>query len=59
MNYLITQLIRASHGYVYETAGIINGFFDDPAQAKACAFKIKTLFHSEVEVCGCKLAVSL
>lgn len=56
---LITQLIRTFNGYTYESAGVINGFFDDPQTARNCAHVIRTQVHGEVEVCGCKLAVSL
>lgn len=59
MHSLISQLIRTFHGYAYESAGVINGFFDDPQTARNCARVIRTRLHSDVEVCGCKLAVSL
>ena len=57
MNSLITQLIHACHGYVYESAGTINGFFDDPETTAACANLIKERLSAEVQVCGCGLAV--
>ncbi|MDD5036580.1 MAG: hypothetical protein PHE55_17700 [Methylococcaceae bacterium] len=59
MSQQIIQLIRSCSGYVYETAGIINGFFDDPQKAKACAHKISRLVESEVSLCGCELTVSV
>ncbi len=58
MDTLISQLIRSFHGYVYESAGVINGFFDDPRTARDCARQIKAQFNAEVEVCGCRLVVS-
>ena len=58
MNSLITQLIRSCHGYVYETAGIISGYFDDPTDARSCAQTIESKFRAHVDVCGCELVVS-
>jgi hypothetical protein len=58
MNTLI-QLIRSCNGHVYVTAGIIAGYFDDPAQARACAEKIQSQYHTDVKVCGCNVAVAL
>lgn len=57
MNVLISQLIRSCHGYVYESAGIISGFFDDPSDAKSCARTIEAKFHAHVDLCGCELMV--
>lgn len=55
----ICSLIRSSQGYVYERAGTINGFFDDPSQARICAALLRTRFECEVELCGCELSVSM
>lgn len=57
MNILIAQLIRSCHGYAYETAGIISGFFDDPGEARTCARHIEDRFHAPVVICGCELTV--
>lgn len=57
MNILIAQLIRSFHGYAYETAGIISGFFDSPQEAKTCAARIEAEFNARVDLCGCELAV--
>jgi hypothetical protein len=58
MNSLISQLIRSCHGYVYETAGIISGFFDDPSEARSCALCITSKFQKQVEVCGCEIVIT-
>ena len=58
MNALIAQLIRSCHGYAYETAGIITGFFDNPQQARTCAARIEAQFNTHVDLCGCELAVT-
>ena len=55
----ISTVIRSSHGYVYETAGIINGFFDDPFVARQCAELLRTRYACQVLLCGCELSVSL
>jgi len=57
MNTLITQLIRNCRGYVYESAGIISGFFDDPSDARQCASRIEAQIHVHVDLCGCELMV--
>lgn len=54
----ITNIIRASHGYVYESAGILNGFFDDPDLARQCAALLRHQFECQVQLCGCELSVS-
>lgn len=59
MNTIIVTLIHSFNGYIYETAGLITGFFSDPKQAHACASKIQTVAHREVEVCGSQLGVWL
>ncbi|HUL11743.1 MAG TPA: hypothetical protein VLU73_06200 [Methylococcaceae bacterium] len=59
MNTLIITLIRSFNGYIYETAGVITGFFSDAGQARACAKKIQAVAGRTVEVCGSQLAVSL
>lgn len=59
MNSLIIALIRSFHGYIYETAGVITGFFNDPRQAHACAREIQAIAGKVVDVCGSQLAVSL
>ena len=58
MNGLISQLIRSCHGYVYETAGVITGYFDDPGEARRCAQTIEAKFQRIVALCGCELAVT-
>ncbi|NJD05089.1 MAG: hypothetical protein FIA97_01145 [Methylococcaceae bacterium] len=58
MNSLISQVIRSCHGYVYETAGVITGYFDDPHEARLCAQTIEARFHRIVDLCGCELAVT-
>ena len=55
----IYSLIRLSQGYVYERAGTISGFFDDPSQARICATLLRTQLKCEVEICGCELSVSM
>lgn len=57
MNTIIVTLIHSFNGYIYETAGLITGFFNDPEQAHACASKIQTVSGREVEVCGSQLFV--
>lgn len=59
MNALIVALIHSFNGYIYETAGMITGFFNDPEQAHACARKIQAAGAKEVEVCGSQLSVLL
>jgi hypothetical protein len=59
MSALIISLIHSFNGYIYETAGVITGFFSDPRQARACAQKIQAVAGRDVEVCGSQLAVSL
>jgi len=59
MSALIIALIHSCNGYIYETAGVITGFFSDPRQARACAQKIQAVAGRDVEVCGSQLAVSL
>lgn len=54
----ISQLIRASNGYVYESAGVINGYFDDPSRARECANLLTSRFNCQVNICGCELSVS-
>lgn len=49
----IAQIIRASQGYVYESAGVLTGFFDDPNLARQCAELLKVRFGYSVELCGC------
>lgn len=55
----ICNFIRSSQGYVYERAGTINGFFDDPDQAHRCANLLRSHFNCDVEICGCELSVSM
>lgn len=57
MNAVILVLVRSFSGYSYETAGQIEGFFNDPVQAHACASEIETVTHKEVEVCGSQITV--
>jgi uncharacterized protein YutD len=57
MNTTIVTLIHSFNGYIYETAGLITGFFSDSEQAHACASKIQTVSDREVEVCGSQLFV--
>jgi len=59
MNAIIVSLIHSFNGYIYETAGLITGFFNDPEQAHACASKIQSVAKRPVEVCGSQLSVSL
>ncbi|QSA96221.1 hypothetical protein [Methylococcus sp. EFPC2] len=59
MNAVIVALIHAFNGTIYETAGIISGFFNDPEQAHACAHRIRVQTKSVVEVCGSQLSVFL
>lgn len=59
MHSVINQLIRSCNGYVYESAGLINGFFDDPQTARNCALNLRSQVRGQVEVCGCKVSVSL
>lgn len=59
MNDLIAILIRSSTGYMHETAGVIIGFFNDPAEAHRCADQIAAAVGKIAEVCGSQLSVSL
>ena len=57
MNKLIIQRIHTFRGYVYETAGVLTGFFSSPETARACGYEIRARFAAEVEICGCQLTV--
>jgi hypothetical protein len=59
METVIERVIRTFNGYGYTVAGVIIGFFDDPAQAQACALQIINLTHHEVEVFGSQLTLVL
>lgn len=59
MQQLISKLIRSFNGYVYISAGFINGFFDDPEQTRICAARIEAQFDRSVTICGCELTVSV
>jgi len=59
MNSLIISLIISYDGYIYESAGTISGFFDDPEHARSCASSVRSRLGLEVQVCGCGLAVAL
>lgn len=57
MKTAIIMQIRAFHGYVYETVGVVTAFFSGPEQAKACAEELKTRWGTHVTLCGCQLTV--
>jgi hypothetical protein len=59
METVIKNVIRMFNGYGYAVAGVVIGFFDDPAQAQACAFQIINLTHYEVDVFGSQLIMVL
>ncbi|BBA35396.1 hypothetical protein sS8_3459 [Methylocaldum marinum] len=59
METVIEQLIRTFNGYGYAVAGVVIGFFDDPAQARACAFQIVNLTQQDVDVFGNQLIMVL
>lgn len=59
MRDLIDRLIRSFNGYMYETAGVIAGFFDDPGQAQQCARELASLLDKNIEVCGNYLTVPM
>jgi hypothetical protein len=55
----IETLIRRFHGHIYEVAGVVFGYFDDPAQTCHCAHEIRSLIQRDVELCGCQLSIVL
>ena len=57
MNTSIILQIQTFHGYAHETAGIVNGFFDVPEEARACGHELSTRCGADVEICGCQLTV--
>jgi len=59
METVIEPIIRAFNGYCYAVAGVVIGFFDDPAQTQECAHRIVDLTHHEVEVFGNQLTMVL
>ncbi|QSA98499.1 hypothetical protein [Methylococcus sp. EFPC2] len=59
MNNLIAELIRSSKGYFHETAGVMVCFFNDPEQARRCAYKITATTGKTAEVCGNQLSIVL
>lgn len=59
MEELIFKLVHTNSGYFYESAGVINAFFDDPAKAHQCAKKISEAIGINVEVCGDQIIVEL
>jgi hypothetical protein len=59
METVIERVIHAFNGYGYAVAGVVIGFFDDPAQAQACAVQIINLTHYQVDVFGNQLTLVL
>ncbi len=55
----IETLIRKCHGRVHEAAGLVFGYFDDPAQTHRCAYEIELLTHRKVELCGCQISLPI
>ncbi|MGX2042104.1 hypothetical protein ACWJKU_18550 [Methylocaldum sp. MU1018] len=59
METVIERIILAFNGHCYAVAGVVMGFFDDPAQTQECALRIANLTHHEVEVFGNQLTLVL
>jgi len=56
---LLEVMIRAFNGYVYRSAGVLTGFFNDPDEAKECA-KIIIIYHDkQVEICGTQITIAV
>lgn len=56
---IIKHLIVSYRGHTFESVGAINGYFDDPRQARNCANSLSRLLQKPVPVCGCSLTVAL
>ena len=56
---LLEQMIHAFHGQVYQSAGTLNGFFDDPERARECARAIALYHHKEAEVIGTQVTIAV
>ncbi len=52
----ILALVKQFHGYGYETAGLVDCFFEDRKQAEACAGSIRALKYI-VEVYGSMIVI--
>lgn len=53
----LDRIVRAFHGYTYQSAGVIIGFFDAPEQANQCASAIAEHIDKQVNVCGTQVTI--
>lgn len=56
---LLEPMIRAFHGKVDRSAGMLNALFDDSELAKACAQAITTYHRKKPELSGRRLSIPL
>ena len=56
---LLEQMIRAFHGHAHQSAGVLNGFFDDPEQARECARAITRYHHKQAEAVGTQVTIPM
>lgn len=54
----IEQIIHTYHGYAYQSAGVIFGFFNDPDMAESCALQLNLFLHRHVMVCGGQISIN-
>ena len=55
----IAKLVQMNNGYMYEAAGVINAFFENPAEAHKCAEMISEVMGLRVEVCGDQIVIEV
>lgn len=56
---LLEQMIHAFRGKVYESAGTLNAFFDDPEQAKECVQAIAVHHKMHADICGTQITIAV
>lgn len=56
---IVKHMIISHRGHTFESAGAINGYFDDPRMARNCANSLSRLLNKPVQVFGCSLTITL
>jgi hypothetical protein len=55
----IAKLVKMNNGYIYETAGVINAFFESPDEAYRCAEKISEVVGLGAVVYGDQIVIEM
>jgi len=53
------QLVKAFHGVVRKSGGLLTGLFDAPEQASACARRVDDLYNKVVEISGNQISMAI